>query len=281
MWRVSAFARPVLNMGMHLQNIRYSSHLGNLAYNEGAVKPYKRLGRGPASGKGKTSGRGQKGQKARGSVPLLFEGGQTKFFKRFPVVGFKRPHAKKYNMVSLLRIQNFWDKKRIPLEPGQTLTVCVMRDCGLITGTMKDGVRLMGFGSETYNVPLNIEASKATEHAIEGVQKTGYTYTSVYYTKLSLKAHLNPDYFLLKKGYVPLPARPTHKKDVAYFSNPDKSGYLLRDRSMFLDQIEKMKTSRLKTTSRKTILGRILESASPKTHGDFVESRIVDFSTFV
>lgn len=281
MWGLSAVAKPKLHVGQFLQSIRNTSYLGNLTSNDGAVKGYKRLGRGPASGLGKTSGRGQKGQKARGSVPYLFEGGQTPFYKRFPIVGFKRPHAKVYNEISMLRIQDFWDNNRIPLKAGETLTIRVMRECGLISGAMKDGVRLMGYGGENYSVPLNVEASKATEFAIESVQKTGHTYTSVYHTKLGLKAHINPNYFILKKGYVPLQARPTHKKDVAYYSNPDKGGYLLKDTAMFLDQISVKKETQAKKTVEKSSLEKMLESAGKKSHADFTQSNIVDASAFV
>lgn len=281
MWGLSALLKPKIHVGQALQSIRNSSYLGRLVSNEGAVKGYKRLGRGPASGKGKTSGRGQKGQKARGSVPFLFEGGQTPFYKRFPIIGFKRPHAKVYTMLSMLRIQDFWDNNRIPLEAGQTLTIRVMRECGLLSGSMKDGVRLMGYGGENYNVPLNVEASKATEYAIESVQKTGHTYTSVYHSKLGLKAHVNPDYFILKKGYLPLQARPTHKRDVAYYSNPDKGGYLLKDPANFLDQIRVKQLAKTKRKAEKSAVEKMLESAGTKSHQDFHQSKIVDASSFV
>lgn len=281
MWGLSALAKPKTLAGSLFQSIRYSSYLGRLEHPDGAVKGYKRLGRGPASGKGKTAGRGQKGQKARGSVPFLFEGGQTPFFKRFPIVGFKRPHAKEYNLLSLARIQDFWNNKRIPLEEGQTLTIRIMRECGLITGTMKDGVKLMGYSNEQYNVPLNVEASKATEYAIECVQNAGYTFTSIYHTNLGLRAHMNPDYFYLKKGYLPLQARPTHKKDVAYYSNPDKCGYLLKDPAMFLDEISVGQKSRVKTEVKQTSLERMLENSTGRVHKDFSESKIVDASSFV
>lgn len=281
MWGLSALARPKAHVGNLFHSIRHSSYLGRLEFPEGAVKGYKRLGRGPASGKGKTAGRGQKGQKARGSVPFLFEGGQTPFFKRFPIVGFKRPHAKEYNLLSMARIQDFWNNKRIPLEAGQTLTIRIMRECGLITGTMKDGVKLMGYMNEQYNVPLNVEASKATEYAIECVQNAGYTYTSIYHTKLGLRAHMNPDYFYLKKGYLPLQARPTHKKDVAYYSSADKCGYLLKDPAMFLDEISVGQQSRAKTEVKQTSLERMLENATDRVHKDFSQSTIVDASSFV
>lgn len=264
---------PILFLGA----VRNVSYLGRLAAFEGSVKNYKRLGRGPASGKGKTSGRGQKGQKARGKVPRWLEGGQTPFYKRFPIIGFKRPHRKEYHDVNLDRIQDFWNNGRIPLKEGETLTIRVMRECGLLTGTLKDGVKLLGNGSETYNVPLNIEASKATGSVMSTIEKLGYKYTSIYHTKLGLQAHINPDEFLLKKGYVPLQARPTHKRDIAYYSNPEKRGYLLRDRLLLLDHVGSKRIQ--KKSEKKSELKRLLEKASSKRYFEYSESRVVDFAS--
>ncbi|SGZ58978.1 CIC11C00000003392 [Sungouiella intermedia] len=258
-----------------LSAVRYLSHLGRLTAFEGSVKSYKRLGRGPASGKGKTSGRGQKGQKARGKVPHWLEGGQTPFYKRFPIIGFKRPHRKEFHDVNLDRIQDFWNNGRIPLKEGETLTIRVMRECGLLTGSLKDGVKLLGNGSETYNVPLNIEASKATASVMNTIENLGYTYTSVYHTSLGLQAHINPDLFLLRKGYVPLQARPTHKRDVAYYSSAEKRGYLLKDRALLLDHVGSSKTQ--KKADKKSELKKLLENASSKRHA--YESKVVDLAS--
>lgn len=253
---------------------RSYSVLGHLAPAEGATTSYKRLGRGPASGKGKTSGRGQKGQKARGKVPRLFEGGQTPFWKRFPITGFKRPHRKVYHELTLARIQEFWDTGRIPLQPGETLTIKHMRDCGLLTGTMKDGVKVLArTHTAGYTVPLNIEASKASLGAIDRIEKSGNSYTSVYYTKLGLQAHLDPERFLLKKGYVPLQARPTHRRDIGYYSNEEKRGYLLKDRSILLDHLGANNTR--KVTTKKSALQALLESASTKTYDEFHQHKVV------
>lgn len=258
-----------------LTAVRSVSHLGNLAAFEGSVKSYKRLGRGPASGKGKTAGRGQKGQKARGKVPHWLEGGQTPFYKRFPIIGFKRPHAKVYHDVNLDRIQDFWNNGRIPLKAGETLTIRGMRECGLLTGSLKDGVKLLGNGSESYNVPLNIEASKATGNVMNTIEKLGYTYTSVYHTKLGLAAHIDPDQFLLRKGYTPLQARPTHKRDIAYYSSDEKRGYLLKDRGLLLDHVGSNKTQ--KKADKKSELKKLLENASSKRHT--YESKVVDLAS--
>ncbi|PVH19235.1 ribosomal protein L15 [Candidozyma haemuli] len=273
------FTTPV---GVLLNQQRGMARLGNLAPMEGAVKGYKRVGRGQASGLGKTSGRGQKGQKARGKVPRWFEGGQTPYFKRFPVVGFKRPHRREYNGLNLEKVQHFWEKGRIPLKEGETLDYKVMRECGLVTGTMKDGVKLLGNGKETYNVPLNIEATKASIGAINAVEKTGHSYTSVYRTNLGLRAFLDPNKFLLKKGYVPMQARPMHKRDVAYYSNPEKRGYLLNDRSIFLDPVGAIQANiagKTKKRDKKSALEAQLEKASNKSYGDFSQTRVVDVSS--
>ncbi|RLV82704.1 54S ribosomal protein L10 mitochondrial [Meyerozyma sp. JA9] len=258
--------------------IRNASYLGRLVPSEGAVKSYKRLGRGPASGKGKTSGRGQKGQKARGTIPRWFEGGQTPFYKRFPIVGFKRPHKRIFHELNLDRIQTFWNENRIPLEAGSTLTIKVMRDCGIITGSVKDGVKILANGADDYNVPLNIESSKASLGAIKAIEKTGSTYTSVYFTRLSLQAHLFPERFLLKKGYLPLPARPIHRRDIEFYSNEEKRGYLLKDRSILLDHMGQK--SRTQKKARKSELTKQLEAASQKSHTDFSQTSVVDISKF-
>ncbi|PSK37967.1 ribosomal protein L15 [Candidozyma pseudohaemuli] len=274
----TAFA-PV---GLLLNQQRGIAKLGFLAPFEGATKSIKRVGRGQASGLGKTSGRGQKGQKARGKVPRWFEGGQTPYFKRFPIIGFKRPHKRVYNDLNLEKVQHFWEKGRIPLREGDVLDYKVMRECGLVTGTVKDGVKLLGNGKETYNVPLNIEATRASTGAINAVERTGHSYTSVYRTKLGLQAFLNPDRFLLRKGYVPLQARPMHKRDIAYYLSEERRGYLLKDRLIFLDQVEAVQSkmaNKTKRIQRKTELERQLDSASSKAHNDFAQSRVVDLAS--
>lgn len=263
--KLKAFSGPSL-----LTSFRNISYLGKLEPFEGAVTQYKRLGRGPASGKGKTSGRGQKGQKARGKVPKWYEGGQTPFYKRFPIIGFKRPHRKIYHDINLERIQDFWNTGRIPLNPGETLTIKVMKDCGIISGTLKDGAKILANGKEDYNVPLSIEASKASLSAIRAIENLEQKFTAVYHSELGLKAHVDPDYFYLRKGYLPLQARPTHRRDIGYYSNPEKRGYLLENKSILLDHMGQESSSRRNV--RKSELANQLESASNKTSSDFAQS---------
>lgn len=230
------FSRPIMNVTKN--SMRSLGYLGRLEPSEGSVKGYKRLGRGASSDKGKTSGRGQKGQKARGKVPFLFEGGQTPLYKRLPFYGFSNAYnAMDYHKVRLDKIQDYWNNGKIPLKEGETLTIKVMRDCGLITGSIKDGVKLYALKGSTFNVPLNIEASKATIPAIEQIEAANVTFTARYFTNLGLRAHLDPEKFLLRKGYVPLPARPTSQKDIQYYSDPEKRGYLAKDESILAEPL--------------------------------------------
>lgn len=249
---------------------RQALFLGHLAPAKGATHEYKRLGRGPASGKGKTAGRGQKGQKARGKVPRLFEGGQTPYFKRFPIVGFKRPHRKEYAPLNLARIQDFWNHGRIPLAAGQTLDIRGMRACGLVTGSVRDGVQLLGNGKEDFSVPLNIEASRATSGAIGAIEAAGHTFTAVYHTKLGLMAHLKPEWFLRRRGRVPLQARPVHKRDVDYYLSPAHRGFL---------QLAPLQATgaapRAGKEKRRGTLGRQLEAASTARFGEYTQLRVV------
>lgn len=252
---------------------RTVGYLGYLAPNEGSTLGYKRLGRGPSSNKGKTSGRGQKGQKARGKVPIWMEGGQTPYFKQMPMVGFRNSHnAKQYHEVNLSKIQDFWSTGRIPLKEGDTLTIKVMKDCGIITGSLKDGVKILGKSTTDYNVPLNIEASKATDQAIEKIESANMSFTARYFSKLGLRAFVNPNYFLLRKGYVPLQARPTSQKDITYYSDPEKRGYLYKDRSILLDHLDKareeLKTAKpkKKLSKFKSLLEQLKEASSVKFH---------------
>lgn len=179
--------------------------------------------------------------------------------------------------MNLDRIQDFWDNGRIPLARGDTLTIRTMRECGLLTGTLKDGVKLLGNGAELYTVPLNIEATKATNRVMNTIEKLGFKYTSVFHTKLGLQAHINPDQFLLKKGYVPLQARPTHKRDIAYYLNAEKRGYLLENKSLLLEHVGQGLMQ--KKTEKKSELKRALDGASTKRYGEYAELKVVDFSS--
>ncbi|EMG50773.1 MRPL10 54S ribosomal protein L10 [Candida maltosa Xu316] len=245
MFSLPSFISKITTKQVNVINqVRGLSRLGFLSPHEGSVKGYKRLGRGQASGKGKTAGRGQKGQKARGKVPWWFEGGQTPYYKRFPMIGFKKSNARVYEEINLNKIQDFWNNGRIPLKEGDTLDIKVMRECGLSTGSLKNGIKILSKGPTKYTVPLNIEASRASEQAIKAIEGLGREFTARYFSKLGLRAHVNPESFLLRFGYVPLQARPTNQKDIKFYSNPEKRGYLEKDPSILTEPLNKARESK-------------------------------------
>ncbi|CAH01590.1 mitochondrial 54S ribosomal protein uL15m [Kluyveromyces lactis] len=221
--------------------VRQITILGGLKPGEGSKKNYKRLGRGPSSGKGKTAGRGQKGQKARGYVKSWFEGGQTPIFKLFPKLGFTNVTSLKLKELNLDRITWFHQKGRLHLEPGETLTMKKMKEIGLVTGPIKDGIKILGDGKFSYNLPIKIEATRASQDAIEAIEHAGGSFTARYFNRLGLRAHLSPHWFLEKYGRVPLQARPTKRKDIEYYCNEEKRGYLIMENDPYYQLLQKSK----------------------------------------
>ncbi len=120
--------------------------LNDLRDNPGARKDRTRVGRGIGSGKGKTAGRGQKGQKARSGVAIKgFEGGQMPLHMRIPKRGFNNPFGKDYAEVNIGMIQKFIDDGK--LDVSQTVDHAALKAAGLAKGG-KDGVRLLGKGED-------------------------------------------------------------------------------------------------------------------------------------
>src|SRR5262252_9115181 len=118
--------------------------LSELSDRPGARKARRRLGRGIGSGKGKTAGRGVKGQKARSGVAVKgFEGGQMPLHRRLPKRGFKNPFARDLNEVNLGRIQQAIDAGK--LDPAAVVDVEALVKAGVLR-RVKDGVRLLGDG---------------------------------------------------------------------------------------------------------------------------------------
>jgi len=147
--------------------------LNELSDRPGATKAKKRLGRGPGSGLGKTSGRGVKGQKARSGVAIKgFEGGQMPLHRRLPKRGFSNIFAKKYNELNLGRIQEAVDSGR--LDGKKPITVEALKEAGLIRRA-KDGVRLLGQGE--IKGKLALEVTGASASAIKAVEAKGGTVT--------------------------------------------------------------------------------------------------------
>jgi large subunit ribosomal protein L15 len=141
--------------------------LHELSDNAGAAKKQKRVARGPGSGKGKTAGRGIKGQKSRSGVAIGgYEGGQMPLYRRLPKRGFNKP--KHYAVVNLGLIQKFIDAGK--LDAKAEITGEVMVASGMVRRVL-DGVRVLAKGEITSVVNLNVAgASKA---AIEAVEKLG------------------------------------------------------------------------------------------------------------
>lgn len=143
--------------------------LNELKDNEGARKGRMRVGRGIGSGKGKTSGRGQKGQTSRSGVSIAgFEGGQMPLHMRIPKRGFKNIFRKEFAEVNLGRLQKAVDAGK--LSAGAELDAAALYAAG-VTGKAKDGVRVLAKGE--LKTALKLKVAGASKAAIEAVEKAG------------------------------------------------------------------------------------------------------------
>lgn len=143
--------------------------LNELRDNEGATKISKRVGRGIGSGKGKTGGRGVKGQKSRSGVAIKgFEGGQMPIYRRLPKRGFTNIFAKNFNVVSVGRLQAAVDAKK--LDAKKTVDAAALKAAGVIRRE-KDGVRVLADGE--LKAKLTVEVAGASKAAIEKIEKAG------------------------------------------------------------------------------------------------------------
>ena len=139
--------------------------LHELKPNEGAFKTSKRLGRGTASGHGKTSGKGHKGQNARsgGGVRPGFEGGQLPLFRRLPKRGFSNAMFKvEYATINVSDLEKF--------EDGAVVTPELLKEMGIIKKQL-DGIKVLGNGELTKK--LTVKASKFSETAKEKIEAKG------------------------------------------------------------------------------------------------------------
>ncbi|HOE56013.1 MAG TPA: 50S ribosomal protein L15 [Bacillota bacterium] len=131
---------------------------------EGTNKPKKRLGRGTASGQGKTAGKGQKGQKSRsgGGVRIGFEGGQMPLYRRIPKIGFTNIFRKEYAIVNISELERF--------DNGTVVSPEVLKEAGLVKA-MLAGVKILGNGDLTKN--LTVQAHKFSKTAAEKIAAAG------------------------------------------------------------------------------------------------------------
>lgn len=143
--------------------------LNDLRDNAGATKKRLRVGRGPGSGKGKTAGRGIKGQKSRSGVAInAYEGGQMPLYQRLPKRGFTKPNRKAWAVVNLGLIQKFIDAGKI--DTKAPITEDVLIASGLLR-RKRDGVRVLAKGE--FNAKAEIAVSGASRSAISAVEAAG------------------------------------------------------------------------------------------------------------
>ncbi|KAI8072955.1 ribosomal protein L18e/L15P [Gongronella butleri] len=202
-------------------------HLGSLADNAGAVSQRTRVGRGPGSGKGKTAGRGHKGQNARrgnGRPHPWFEGGQTPLVRRLPKRGFHNPHGKEYQELNLDRLQHWIASGRI--DASQTITMKDLLDSRCIH-KIEDGVKLLSVGAATFKTPVKIEVSRASQKAIEAIEGAGGEITTRYYNALGLRSLIHPEKFT----QLPKLAAPLRKEEIKYYSDIKNRGYLAKEQA--------------------------------------------------
>ena len=147
--------------------------LNELRDNPGATRKKKRVARGPGSGKGKTAGRGIKGQKSRSGVAInAYEGGQMPLYMRLPKRGFNKPNRKEFAVVNLGLLQKFVDAGK--LDASAEITEAALVASGLVR-RRRDGVRLLGKGELTAKLALVVTG--ASKSAVEAVEKAGGTVT--------------------------------------------------------------------------------------------------------
>ena len=148
--------------------------LSDLRAPYGARRAHKRLGRGHGSGRMKTSGRGQKGQKARtghGSIPAYFEGGQNRFSQRMPYLGgFKNPFKKVYTVVNLSDLALF--------EANEEVSAASLVSKGFMRpADQKQMVKVLGNGK--LDRPLKVTAHKVSESARKAIEAAGGSVTLI------------------------------------------------------------------------------------------------------
>jgi large subunit ribosomal protein L15 len=140
-------------------------NLSDLKPNEGSTHKTRRVGRGIGSGRGKTCGRGTKGNKARDTIRPGFEGGQTPLHRRLPQMrGFTQPFQKEYSILNLSDLERF--------EPGDVITPEFLLEKHAI-GDIKDGVRILGGGELTKK--LSVRAHHFSKSAQAKIESLGGT----------------------------------------------------------------------------------------------------------
>ena len=147
--------------------------LNELHDNAGATKSKKRVARGPGSGKGKTAGRGIKGQKSRSGVAIGgYEGGQMPLYRRLPKRGFSKPNRLRFAVINLGLIEKFIGLGKLDVKAEITEDMLVAAG---LTNHKRDGIRILNKGAITSKVTLSVTGASAA--AIEAVAAAGGTLT--------------------------------------------------------------------------------------------------------
>lgn len=143
--------------------------LNEMRDNDGAVRSRKRVGRGIGSGKGKTAGRGVKGQKSRSGVSINgYEGGQMPLHRRLPKRGFKNPFSRDCSVLNIGRLQKAIDAGKV--DASKPIDTEMLVASGVVSRA-KDGVRLLGKGEITASVTISVAGASAS--AVAAVEKAG------------------------------------------------------------------------------------------------------------
>ena len=147
--------------------------LNELRDNDGAARKQKRVARGPGSGKGKTAGRGIKGQKSRSGVALGgYEGGQMPLYRRLPKRGFNKPNKLHYSVINLGLIQKFIEAGKLDIKLEITEDALVAAG---LTAIKRDGIRILAKGEIKSAVKLNVTGASAS--AVEAIKAAGGSIT--------------------------------------------------------------------------------------------------------
>lgn len=147
--------------------------LNELHDNEGAARKKKRVARGPGSGKGKTAGRGIKGQSSRSGVALGgYEGGQMPLYRRLPKRGFNKPNQLEFSVVNLGLIEKFIATGK--LDASAEITEDALVAAGL-TSNKRDGIRILAKGE--IKTKVNLSVTGASAPAIAAIEAAGGTIT--------------------------------------------------------------------------------------------------------
>ncbi|PWN37533.1 ribosomal protein L15 [Meira miltonrushii] len=187
-------------------------------------KQRKRLGRGQGSGRGGTSTKGHKGQKARagnGKPTPGFEGGQTPIMRRFPKRGFTNSFAKEYVPLSVGRIQDWIDQGR--LDPSQPITARELLESSCVH-SCKDGIKLLAGMTNKVRTPIHLIVSRSSSTAINIVEAAGGSIVCKYYTPTTLQALIKPHKYLDRLP--PRDAVPINKRELLYYASKARRGYL-------------------------------------------------------